>query len=87
MPRKERRPKARNLRGRWRLSQLDVLLTGRCRDTDEVARLQAEGVEYDPFDEWDWTEAQRRALIAEHRDELLAEAQRFGITPAWLSRD
>jgi hypothetical protein len=62
---------------------LDVLLTGRCRDTDEAARLHAEGIEYDPFDEWGWTEAQRRALIDEHRAQLLAEARRQRVTPNW----
>jgi hypothetical protein len=85
---RQRRACASNARG-LPLDLVDCLL-GYRRTLEEIDQLQAAGVPYDGFLEFDfanWPAAQVAALWARHRRFLTAEARRRGIAlPAEMQR-
>ena len=87
MPRKRRAAKARRDLGLRidRLEVIDWLLVGRLRESQDVDRLRSEGVEYDPFVQFDqdWPPSNLATIWRAHRAALMAEAERRGIREPW----
>ena len=60
---------------------IDVCLLGQARPDGEIAALEAQGIGYDPFEQFTFHPGDPRvpALWAQHKAALLAEAKRRGI--------
>jgi len=89
VPRKRRAVKARLDTLRLdRLEVVDWLLTGALRSPDEAEQLEASGMAYDWFVEFDhdWPPANLAELWRTHRSTLMAEAKKRGISEPWGRR-
>jgi hypothetical protein len=76
MPTKRRRRTRGRLRLPLSLELIDLLLDGRARSHEEAEKLEAEGINYDVFVQFD--QHDYPALWRTHRVELLAEWRRRG---------